>query len=191
MTAKSLKQLALLGVLVTVFAVIVHRNLTSDPAAPAPAPSNPKVTTAPARSRQTPVATVTDVKLDLLSRESGASGTSARDPFRFKPKPAPVVKAPPQVVKPIVTPAPPPAPRPPQGDPPERLIRYSGYIVSASGKPTAILSYGIANSSTVVQVIGVEGDIIEGRYRLQRIEKDAIEVAELSGDGRRARITRQ
>jgi hypothetical protein len=39
--------------------------------------------------------------------------------------------------------------------------------------------------------MGTEGEIIEGRYRLLRVEPNAIEVTELGGEGRRARIARQ
>lgn len=190
MTSKTLKELGLLGVLVLVLGAVVYRNMTAEPTVSAPPPSKPPARDTADTQAEPADGSVMDVKLELLAPRPDSYGAPQRDPFRFKPKPAPVVKPapPPQQVIAIQQPVPrAPVPQP-QGDSPERLIRYWGYVVTPAGKPVATLSYGLPNGPAA-QVYGVEGDVIEGRYRLQRIEPDAIEVAELGGEGRRARIS--
>jgi hypothetical protein len=187
MTPKMRKELSLLGALTVVLAGVTYYNFGTDPApttakptAGARAPSKPRVR---APRSETPTGLVTDVKLELLTPSQDSGSAPGRDPFRFKPKPAPPPPPPPPqpTFQAPVTPPRPPAERI------ESVLRYVGYTVSQSGRKVATLSYG-ANVNTAVQFVGVEGDVIEGRYRLLRIEPNAVEVVELTGDGRRARI---
>ena len=188
MTAKTSRELAILGVLVVVLGGVLYWNLsgTGTPTATAPQPSSNSSTPAKGKTVKAD-AVVIDVKLDRLARAGDTYGAAARDPFRFRPKPTPVVapKAPP----PIVT-LPQPTTQQPTQKPQERietLFRYWGYSVTPAGRAVASFTFGAANSSTAVQLVGVEGDVVEGRFRLQRIEPNAIEVVEVNGT-RKARI---
>jgi hypothetical protein len=178
-----------LGALTVVLAGVTYYNFGTDPApkttaqptAGARAPSKPRVRTP--RS-DTPTGLVTDVKLELLTASQDSGSVPGRDPFRFKPKPAPPPPPPPPPQPTFQAPVTPPRA---QAERIESVLRYVGYTVSQSGRKVATLSYG-PNRDTAVQFVGVEGDVIEGRYRLLRIEPNAVEVVELVGDGRRARI---
>jgi len=185
MTSKTLKELGILGILLVVFAAVLYRNQPAGPAITAPAPSN---STAAARAKRPPPSegTVTDVKLALLDAGPDTFAPPKRNPFRFKPKPAPVVRQvapPPPVYMPPVRTAPPPEPGI------ERFIRYVGYMVSESGVHLAALQY-TPPDGPAVPMSAPEGYTIEGRYRLLKVEPDTIEVVELTGQGRRARISR-
>jgi hypothetical protein len=185
MTAKTIRELSILGVLVLVLGGVLYRNLAG-PAITTPAPSN---STAAARAKRPPPSegTVTDVKLALLDAGPDTFAPPKRNPFRFKPKPAPDVRP---VVQAPAPPLPAPLPRPPQAEPGiERFVRYVGYMVSGSGVHVAALQYTPADGPAV-PLSGSEGYIIEGRYRLLKVEPDTIEVVELAGQGRRARISR-
>ena len=186
MNPKTTKELGILGVLVIVLGVVLYWNLSGTTTTEPEAPSN---SSAPASGTTVKGnAVVIDVKLDRLARAGDTYGAASRDPFRFKPKPSPIVRKGPEP-KPVVIlpPTSPPQPPKPPAERIESLIRYWGYSVTPAGRAIASLTYGAANSSTAVQLVGVEGDIIEGRFRLQRIEPNAIEVVELNGN-RRARI---
>jgi hypothetical protein len=62
-------------------------------------------------------------------------------------------------------------------------------MASASGVRLAALQYTPPDGPAVTMT-GYEGYTIEGRYRLLKVEPDSIEVLELTGQGRRARISR-
>ncbi|HEX5108012.1 MAG TPA: hypothetical protein VFV95_06180 [Vicinamibacterales bacterium] len=184
MTTKTIRELSILGVLLLVLGGVLYRNQFAGTAIVPPAPSN---STAAARAKRPPPSegTVTDVKLALLDAGPDTFAPPQRNPFRFKPKPAPDVR-------PVVQALPPPAPlpRPAQAEPGiERFVRYVGYMVSGSGVRVAALQYTPADGPAV-PLVGSEGYIIEGRYRLLKVEPDTIEVVELAGQGRRARISR-
>jgi hypothetical protein len=136
------------------------------------------VTTAPvAREAVTPDALleggVADVDLDRLQRAGQGAARGGRDPFRFRARPAPVVRRATSTVPvaPIVT-GPPPLPPIP--------LRFIGLIepVQRSGR-VAMLSDGRG-----AVISGREGDIIEGRYRVLRIGADSLELAYADGRGR-------
>ena len=130
--------------------------------------------------RSTATPQVADVKLDTLqARNDIVSGPPTRDPFRFRMKPPP--PAPPR------PPAPPPTitvpPRPPGPPPvPPINLRYFGFAMNAQGMRVAML---LDATSPRGVLIGKQGDIIEGRYRLLRVEPDNLEIAYLDGTGRR------
>lgn len=123
---------------------------------------------------------VTDVKLELLESPRVELGEPERNPFRFQARPAPPAPrpaAPPQAAAPS-------APRPavPAGPPPVPPIplRFIG-LFDAPGQAgrVAIMSDGRGN---VFQ--GKEGDIIEGRYRVGRVNTDSLELSYVDGRGR-------
>ena len=126
---------------------------------------------------------VDDVRLELLKTHAGGFTPPRRDPFRFRDKPAPpppkVTQAPPRPVGPVA-PVPPPAP---QVAP--ITLKFIGVMVTASGARVAVLQDGTSRPP----VYGRQGDVIDGRYRLLRVENDSLEIAYLDGTGRR-RLTK-
>jgi hypothetical protein len=176
MMTKTQRQLAFLGaLLVALVAVLVLRG-DDGPAETPAVPSNREGRAgAPARE-----VAVTDVKLELLQADREGLSDPERNPFRFEqkaPPPAPPVAArsnpgrefaPPPPFVPAGPPPPPPIP-----------LRFIG-VIAAEGRPrVAQFSDGKGN---VFQ--GSEGAIIEGRYRVQRIGPESVELAYLDGRGR-------
>jgi hypothetical protein len=149
----------------------------SGSAAPASRPA-PGAQAAPGAAGQSGM-TAPDVHLESLDAKWPKPGTVERNLFRFKPKaPPPAPPAPPrQAQQPVTT-----APAPPPGPPPLAPItlKFIGIIESpTNGRKIAVLSDG---RNPPFQ--GVEGDIIEGRYRILKIGVESIEIAYADGRGR-------
>jgi len=121
-----------------------------------------------------------EVNLTLLQRERGEPADGTRNPFRFQPKPAP---APPpsaaaeraanQAAAPIV-PAVPAGPPPP----PPIALKFIGIVQKADGTRIAVLSDGKR------PYYGVEGQDIEGQYRILKVGQESVEIAYIDGRGR-------
>jgi hypothetical protein len=170
------RQIILLVALLAVLGAVITYQLAprSDTAGGAAPPSNPGGTQA-ASPEQLQVA---EVALDRLKPAGDTFQAPRRDPFRFRPKPAP---PPPPVAKNAQGPvfvAPQPPPPPPVRPIP---LKYLGYAEGASGVRIAILSDG--NVRPVIT--GRQGDVIEGQYRLLRVDANEIEMSYLDGSGRR------
>ena len=176
MTTTARQQAYVLGALVVVIVLVVYMRRTPDPIATA----EPKTGTATQSSNQAARGTarqempVTDVRLQALKHDDAPLGGSERNPFRFRPKPAP--PAPRIVAPPPQTFVPPPVLGPPP--PPPIPLRYVGYL-GAAPQLTAIFS-----DARGTPFYGKEGDIIEGRYRVLRIAADSADVAYADGRGR-------
>jgi hypothetical protein len=100
---------------------------------------------------------------------------AGRNPFRFGAKPAPPPPSlPPQPSAPVVI-APPPPPPPPQVP-----LKLTGVIDDPYGKKRAFL---VDASGSMFQA--VDGDIVDGRYRLVRVEKTSAIVEFYDGTGRK------
>ena len=120
------------------------------------------------------------VNLAQLSQTRGEPAEAARNPFRFRPKPAP---PPPQA---SVSPGPaqivtgPPAPSVPAGPPPPPPIalKFIGIVQKADGTRIAVLSDGKR------PYYGVDGQEIEGQYRILKIGQESVEIAYIDGRGR-------
>jgi hypothetical protein len=113
------------------------------------------------------------VRLSELKAERPAPTEGGRNLFREKPPPPP----PP----PKVAPPPPPdpnAPPPPPPPPPPITLRLIG-IVQGSGRPIAAITDGKD------VFYGREGDIIEGRYRIIKVNVESIDIAYVDGRGQR------
>ena len=167
--------LVALGVAVTAYAITWV--MSGKSAAPAAAPSKPRVQ-AKAGAAQAPVP---DVNLEGLKRPRPANDGGQRNPFRFyvpppppPPKPEPVK---PQPVQPVVPVAPPVDPGPPP--PPPITLKYIGTLegVPGMGKVAAF-------SDCRTTMRGREGDIIDGRYRLVRIGIESVVMEYPDGRGR-------
>ena len=126
-----------------------------------------------------------DVNLEVLARARGEPATEGRNPFRFQPKappPAPPTTGVPtqtaEALVPVVPPGPPP--------PPPIPLKFTGLDEKADGTKIAVLSDGRRPHS------GVEGQEIDGRYRILKIGNESIEMIYIDGRGRQTiRLTGQ
>ena len=157
-----------IGALVVALLVIA-RPIINPTANPAQQSSNPAAT----RTGPLPVVPVVDLDLDRLRTADRELPESARDPFRFRPKPPPPaqrVQAPPPVFAPPVPTGPPPVPPIP--------LRYFGFFTAGGQR---IASFRDERGNTFN---GKEGETLEGRYRVLRIGPDSVDLAYLDGRGR-------
>jgi hypothetical protein len=166
------------GAAVLVALLVIARPVLNPPTVPAQQSSNQSVATA----GQAPIVPVVDLALDRLQTVGGQLHESARDPFRFRPKPpppAPRVQPPVQVFQPPVPQGPPP--------PPPIPLKFFG-VMTVNGQRIASFIDERGNTFS-----GKEGDVLEGRYRLLRINgQDSVDLAFLDGRGRQSiRLTGQ
>ena len=183
---KQKRQLALLGALVVVGALVyVVPPMLNQPAETGAPPSNRAAGT----NAAAPEAPVVDLDLERLGREREPLPEANRDPFRFRPReapPAPRTEArssprPEDLLPPVPSGPPPPPP------PPPIPVKFIGLVELRGGTRVAAFSDTRGNTFS-----GKEGDIIEGRYRLLRISADSVELAYLDGRGRQTiRLTGQ
>jgi len=120
---------------------------------------------------------VAEVDLDRLQVDTSALKAARRDPFRYKPKPAPPPPPPPALVRPVV----PQAPPPPQDPRPEIRLKYLGFAMSPTGVRIATLQDAANNAI----LLGKQGDVIDGKYRLLRVDATEVELSYLDGARRR------
>jgi hypothetical protein len=162
----------LLGVLLVVFAAVVYYNLGAT-GAPSPAGKDAVAQAVPSRAAaaRDQAESAPPVRLAQLKADRPAAVEGGRNLFREKPKPPPPA--------PKAAPSPPPDPNaPPPPPPPPITLRLIG-IVQGSGKPIAALSDGKD------VFYGREGDIIEGRYRIIKVNVESIDIAYVDGRGQR------
>ncbi len=184
------RQLVLVA-LALVLATVLYRMWPGTSAAPAPSSNRSGAASTPAERAPAPAGksargttgepgSAADVHLEALDADWPKPGDVDRNLFRFKPKaPPPPPPAPPRPVQTApVMPAPTGPPPPPPLAP--ITLKFIGIIYSpTSGKKIAVLSDG---RNPPYQ--GVEGDIIEGRYRILKIGVESVEVAYADGRGR-------
>jgi hypothetical protein len=178
MDPKRRRELALGGAAV-LLVVVAAWSLQRTPASPAGAAG-----TAAARASAAPgpKIAITEVDLKALEVERPEPQDGTRNPFRFKPKPAPpppsaaIIKKQQQAAAAAQAAAPPPGPPPP----PRIPLKYIGDMTDPKnpGKRIAILSDARGT------YYGRENEVIEGRYRIVRIGVESIELAYLDGRGR-------
>ncbi len=168
------RQLLLLGIALAVLAFVGWRMADPGPALPAAATSNPGTPGGPAASAKLPE----PLNLDALA-SAADEPEAGRNPFRFG--------VPPRPPQPAQTAAPPPAPLPPPGPPlppavPQIPIRFEGLLElpDGSGRKVALLA-----DKTGATFQALEGQIVDGRYRLVRIGEESIIMEYLDGTGRR------
>jgi hypothetical protein len=177
MDAKRRRELAL-GATAVLLVVIAAWSLQGGSAAPTGA------TSAGAAARGTTNTgakiAITEVDLKALEVERPEPEEGTRNPFRFKPKPAPppppsaaiIRQQQAEAAQAALPVGPPPPPRIP--------LKYIGDLQDPknTAKRIAILS----DARGVYY--GREGEVIEGRYRIVRIGVESIELAYLDGRGR-------
>ena len=178
MDRKRQRELALGGtaVLLIVVAAWSMQRGTSLPAGAAGAG------TSRASNASGPKIAITEVDLKALEVERPEPEDGTRNPFRFKPKPAPpppsaaIIKKQQQAAAAAQAALPPPGPPPL----PRIPLKYIGDVTDPKnpGKRIAILTDARGT------YYGRENEVIEGRYRIVRIGVESIELAYLDGRGR-------
>ncbi len=164
-----------LGVLAVLLAAAAYRawNSTAVPAAPASEASR----RAEARASAPPAESAIDVHLDALSAEPPKPEANGRDLFRFKPKappPLPTASRPTTIAPPAASGPPPPPPVPPIA------LKFIGTMEQPNGKP----KLGVFSDGVGPPMVGAEGGVLDGRYRILKIGAESAEIAYLDGRGR-------
>ena len=172
------RQLVLLGLLLVGLAVVIERDLATS-AAPPPVPAGSRAARAaratPARTTAPPE--VEALRLDVLDRARAAPSEPGRDLFQrgVEREQVPAASA-----AGTVAPAPMPASMVPAGPPmpPPIALKFVGIVHPAHQAQIAVLSDGRN------VFYGREGETIDGRYRIERIGVESIEMAWVDGRGR-------
>jgi hypothetical protein len=174
-TEKSRKQLAVLGVLVTLLViVIVVVSRGEGPAGGAATPSNQR---GRGTAQNTPPA-VADVNLEALQAEHEDLEQPERNPFIFRPKPAPPPPPPPKFDPQPVPGPPPPPPGPPP--PPPIPLKFIGVLeIPSQNAKVAVLSDGRGGTYHAR-----EGQTVLGQYKLLKIGAESAEMSYVDGRGR-------
>ena len=170
--SKAQRQLAILGVLLIVLAGALATRLGGGGAASAPA----TVRTAAASRAPVRAIPVTGLRLDLLNATAAEQVETTRNPFSFRPPPAP-----PRPVAPVVQNAPVVNPVPMGPPPPPPIpLKFIGLLDA----PARLGRLAILSDSRGGVFYGKEGDVIEGRYRVLKISTETAELAYMDGRGR-------
>lgn len=118
------------------------------------------------------------LKLATLEPVAGKPAEN-RNPFRFgEPPPPPPPPPRPKVEAPPPTPQVPPGPPPPPPGPPPIQLKFVGVLQLPNGMKRAALTDGRAT------MLGGEGDVIDGRYRIVKIGVESIVMEYVDGKGR-------
>jgi hypothetical protein len=115
------------------------------------------------------------IRLEALQAKRPAQGEHARNPFRFQPPPAPPPPKPPPMQ--AAVPVGPPQPPPPPAIPPIPL-KFMGTVE----KPGLILA--ALTDCKGFSYAAREGEAIEGKYRLVKINVESVILEYSNGTGR-------
>jgi hypothetical protein len=168
------RQLGLLGVLLIAAVYAVSRVWTDAPTSLSVPASNSQMPAAPIAGG--PAMLPQPLMLEKLEPAPAAPGTT-RDPFRFGAREAPAAARPPAFVPPPGASTPPPVP-PTPGVPPIPL-KFIGRVVLPEQSVVAVLA---DDRGSVLQ--GMEGQVVDGRYRIVRIGQEALVIEHVDGTGR-------
>jgi hypothetical protein len=167
------------ALIVAIGTLVVVRSMDAPQATPARRNAPPaRAGSAAARDAND---TAPAVKLEQLARNRDEPADSARNPFRFRPNPSP----PPSPAA-AVTPTPagktgsiggPAVSAPPPGPPPITL-KFIGIVEKADGTRIAVLSDGKR------PFYGVDGQEIDGQYKILKVGLESLEIAYIDGRGR-------
>jgi len=166
------RQLTFLALTLAVVAVLGWYEFgRATPAETHPVASNPKASgTAAAGANILPE----PVKLTALT-DDASPPDPGRNLFRFGVRPPP--PAPPA---PAVAPGPPPPPPPPPGPPPINLR-----LIGLAERPDIGRVATLKDPASGALFFGLEGQILDGRYRLQHIGLESVVVAYVDGTGQK------
>ena len=180
MASKTARQVGLLAVLLVILLVVLAYNRddgSPDSADPATRPSR-RAATARASANAEEVGVV---NMPSLASSRPAPDVGARNPFRFRPAAPPpsaeIARAPQGPGSAMAGPVTPAMPEGPPPLPPITL-KFIGVVEQSARLKLAVLSDGRN------VLYGKEGDTIEGRYRIERIGPESIDMAYLDGRGR-------
>lgn len=178
MATNTRRQAVLLGVLVAVLLVVAWWNfiVPAAPLAPPIAGSAPRGPAGAVRAPASVPGQVEPLHLARLTTEKPEPEGGERDPFRFGERSAASPQA--QVEEPAMAAA--PQPQAPTGppSPPPITLKFIGLVDTSDQRKIAVLSDG----QNVFY--GREGEVVEGRYRIERISAESIEMAWADGTGR-------
>jgi hypothetical protein len=166
------RQAVLLAVLVVALILVLVYQFGAGSGAPAGSPGAAPAIPAREAAARDRAESVPALRLEALEADRADPAGSGRNLFREKPKAPP----PPP---PRATPPPPPPDPNPQPPPPPPIALKLVAIVEGSGRPIAALT----DDRDVFW--GREGDVIEGRYRIVKINVESIDIAYLDGRGQR------
>jgi hypothetical protein len=169
------RQLALLGVLVVAAAYALSRLMGSGPAGVGVPASNPQMPAAAAI--QSPGAMPQPLALEKLEPVADMP-ESTRNPFRFGTRPAPPPPAAPPAMPPSMPPSMPSTPATPAG--PTISLKFIGRVVLPDQKLIAVLADERGN-----RFEALEGQIVDGRYRIVKIGEESLVIEFADGTGRR------
>jgi hypothetical protein len=168
------------SLIVSMVALVVVRSMDNPPS-PIAARRNPPAARSNARTANHDRAEgAPSVNLEQLSKTRGEPLASERNPFRFRPRPAPPPPSTPPVDRSAAAPGPPPGPVVPPGPPPPPPIalKFIGIVQKADGTRIAVLSDGKR------PYYGTDGQDIEGQYRILKVGLESVEIAYIDGRGR-------
>ncbi len=179
MDGKRRRELATAGAAMVVIAIAVWamQRVTTPPSGATSAGGTTRANSAQAGSKNA----IPQVDLKALAVQRPEPGESTRNPFRFKSRPAPAPMPSAAVIKQQQSDAMQTASGPIEPPPPPRIpLKYIGDMSDPknAGKRIAILSDARGT------YYGREGEVVEGRYRIERIGVESIELAYLDGRGR-------
>jgi hypothetical protein len=168
--------LVLLGL--AVVAYIGTRMFSGGPAVPPVTSSAPRQPASAATGK--PAAAIDpaelDVRIETLTARGAEEAEVERNPFRFQPKPPP--PPPPMPAAPPPAPYKPPEPTGPPPPPPiGNTIKFIGIVETGNGRIGAF-------TDCKASFPGREGEIIEGRYRVVRIQVESAILEYVDGTGR-------
>jgi len=169
------RQLTLLSVLVVVLAVYFGYRYWPTAGSGA-ASSNSEVRTA--STTKDKLQGPPGIRIDSLEPAPPGSDPSGRNPFRFGQPPAPPVVARPPVEQPVYV-APPPQPPPPPQVPLQLLSL--GKVTDTNQRLINLID----DAGTNFWVRPVEGEIIDGKYKLVKVNADSVIVAFRDGSGQK------
>ena len=119
-----------------------------------------------------------DVKIEALKQVNAKPAPGDRNPFRFQPKPPPAPPPMAPVQRPVTPPpAPPERIGPPEPTPIANLIKFIGIVDTGRAKIGAF-------SDCRYTFSGREGEVIEGRFRVVRIDVESAVLEYADGRGR-------
>jgi hypothetical protein len=174
MAPKSRRQLILLAGLFVVLVAVLWWDLSDTGLTPSSTLPPRRAAGAGVARTNAPSEAVQPLRLSALTAPKPEPEGGERDPFRFesrRPSPGPTSGA----TGPV-------APRPPTPPPASVVapipLKFIGIVQTASATKIAVLSDGRD------VFYGREGETVEGRYRIERIGVESVEVAWADGRGR-------
>jgi hypothetical protein len=169
------RQLTLLAVLVVVGGVAWYWFGGGNQTAPPVTASNSPTATTGANKTAAPIGLPAPLKLAALGGSGDPETGTARNPFRFGQPPAP---PPPKYV------APPPAPLPPPPGPPA-APDIPLQLVLLETLPGNVRTATVRDTTSSALFSGLEGQVLDGRYRLVKIGLESVVVSFLDGSGQK------